>query len=1304
MKRSLVLKNILAILLILVVGLTAVGCEFIDNIKDKIVGDSDDVDDGSGDGSVDDGTVVDKTALNAEIALAIAEQGDYTADSYNEYAARLAEARALSDNAEATQAAVDRATADLSAARAALTVRPVEPVKGAITALELASGEIREITIADYVNVNGLSKITYEVKSSNPAAELSAVADGKFTVTAGEVSGEATHKISINVYYDGVARLTVELSVKITNEVAPTAKSEELVKEYDKADLGSVSSLVIDFAENVNNVCNLPLVYSASCGDEALTLNGSRYTVAIGDCTEEMAYTTFTVKVSYVANGVEGSFEYTYKLGLRDTGKYGVVNGGFEDGLDGWTVITDSGYEHPFGDIDDRNTFWNEGYPMHSVGKYFSAYIGESNYEAAQGTLASSYFIVKSEYATYMLGGAGNHNVYITIENKDGEVLALYRNTEFKNFPEGEFTLEERRGMVGDTVFLANFVTYKVSLADFEGQEVRFVIHDHASEGWGIVFFDELRTYYAPTDALPENAVLAENLLADKADLNALISGAITEQGDYTLDSYNAYLAKLAEARALVDDIAVTQDTVDRAVLALEGARLALVVRPVLEVEGATKAFRMVSGNVVEITLADFVNTNGLSSITYAVVSGELVTVSAITDGKFTVTAGEVSELTDETVTIVVSYNGEEKLRVALSVQITNDSAPTLIDDEITREYDVYELESKDGITVDLSENADNAGNLVLSYSVAGAPVSGSLYTFSLGTYTDEVTYESFTVTVSYVVNGEEESISYTYKLAIVDTTECRLVNGGFENGLEGWTQVGNIGGASSDTHYWVNDPEVAEGYEFGMDGNMMFSAYAPGALESAVGTLTSSSFTVGGSGFVTFKVGAMKDGNYVYVDVVDASTKQILARYYNGLWAERTDDAKSGCTLIAYKADLSAYIGREVFFRISDNADSGYGLFFADSFVTYYEAEPEGFNEATAVDYEISGTIYDLFNGGFELGDVQGWWNNGEIGVVTNATGYWNENIPYGKDGEYLYTGVQSFGADTMREGNVGALTSSVFQLGGSGYISFMLGGGGNQLCYVQVIDAVTGEVLARYHQQAMQDAVLVQYVADLSAYVGRTVRIQVVDYAVNNWGCVSFDNVVTYYADEAELPEGIAAIDIKDAVVNGSFETGNTDGWTMDITAGGDHKTLGWVLETEHEAEWYTQNTDRKDGSFLFTFVQPGDVNCENSCGTLNSSVFTLQKDSYVSFKFGAAGRREVNIQLCKANGEVIATFYNEAPGKVNTEMYAYYYQYTGETADCYFRIVDNADAGPYGCIVVDDFRVNLESAPEDYIEAIQ
>ena len=538
-----------------------------------------------------------------------------------------------------------------------------------------------------------------------------------------------------------------------------------------------------------------------------------------------------------------------------------------------------------------------------------------------------------------------------------------------------------------------------------------------------------------------------------------------------------------------------------------------------------------------------------------------------------------------------------------------------------------------------------------------------------------------------------------------IDTTANELVNGGFENGLEGWTLVGNIGSVSSDKNYWVNDPESAEGFAFGMDGDKMFSAYAPGAEERAVGTLTSSSFLIGGSGFVTFKLGAMRDANYVYVDVVDAETKQILARYYNGLWAERTDDVKSGCTLIAYKADLSAFMDREVFFRISDNADSGYGLFFVDSFVTFYANEPEGFNTATAVEYEISGTIYDVFNGGFEMGDVQGWWNIGEIGLVTNANGYWADNIPYGKHGDFLFTGVESNGADTMREGNRGTLTSSMFEIGGTGYISFMLGGGGNEHCYVQVIDAVTGDVLARYHQQAQQDAKLIQYVADLSAHIGKSARIQVVDLASQGWGCVSFDNVVTYYASVDALPEGITANNIFHGnydVTNGSFENG-LDGWHQNIWDAGAQNTLGWVESTEHDAGWYTKNDSRKDGNNLFTFCKPDGTNCENTKGELVSSTFTLKQGSFVSFRFGGAGTREVRVELVRADGQVIATFFNEAPGKVNTEMYAYFYQYNGETTDCFFRVVDDSTSN-YGCFVVDDFRANLESAPEGFIAAIQ
>ena len=551
------------------------------------------------------------------------------------------------------------------------------------------------------------------------------------------------------------------------------------------------------------------------------------------------------------------------------------------------------------------------------------------------------------------------------------------------------------------------------------------------------------------------------------------------------------------------------------------------------------------------------------------------------------------------------------------------------------------------------------------------------------------------TVELSFTASGVVEVVSPIFKE--IDPTPFILVNGGFENGLDGWKLVGNIGNISADSSYWTNEND-GNGYAFGKDGEYMFSAYAPGAIESAVGTLTSSSFIVGGSGFVTFKVGAMKDGNYVYIDVVDAETKEILARYYNGLWAETTNDVKSGCTLVAYKADLSAFMGKEVFFRISDNADSNYGLFFLDSFNTYYVTEPEGFNPATPVNYEISGTIYDLFNGGFEMGDVQGWWNDGEPGKVTNADAFFS-GVAYGKDGTYLYSGVEDHGAGNGRERNTGVLSSSTFELGGNGYITYMLGGG-NAHCYVQVIDATTGEILVRYRQQARNDAVLVKYVADLSAYIGRTLRIQVVDNATSDWGCVSFDNVVTYYTS---IPEGMTAIDVKYNIVNGSFESGK-DGWKQN----GDN--LGEVINNEINESWYTKNDDNKDGEYLFSFAffngEGGVVNVEGSKGNIESSNFILKQNSYVSFRFGGAGggaNHDVHIQLCRADGSVIATFYNDAEGKVNTRMNAYYYQYQGETADCFFRVVDNSTSD-YGCFVIDDFRVNLEEAPEGFINAIQ
>ena len=1317
MKKSLILKGIIAILIVFIFATSAIGCELID----KIIGGGDVNDnDNDNDNIIDDGNddevVVDKTALNAEIALEVKEQGDFTTDSFNAYKAKLNEAKTIAADENATQVKVDTAAVALKNAREALTERPVEAVGGASKEFKIISGGAKEITLSDYVNTNGLSKITYKLMSGSEIITLSDIADGKFTITAGEVVGEATAKVSINVYYDNVAKLSLELTVKVTNDVAPILESEELVKEIDLATLVNKESVVLNFAENVNNIGGLPLTYSAKLGDEQLTLDGANYTYALGSYTVETVYVSFDVTVSFSVNGEPKTLVYTYKLGVRDTGKYSVVNGSFENGLEGWEFNNTLG-EAPFAGIDEKTHFWPDAqnFPMFNVGKYFSSYADGAS-EGSQGTLASSYFTVNSKYATYMLGGAGNPGVYITIENKDGEVLALYRNTKFADIPADVTDFAAQRELLGKSVFLANLVTYKVDLSGLEGKEVRFVIHDYASEGWGVVFFDELITYYASEDELPEGATLAENLLANKTALRAELALEVAEQGDFTEESYNAYLAKLNAAKEVAGQLTASQEAVDAALAALTEARLALAVRPVEEIEGADREFKLTAGNDKEITLSDYVNVNGLSGISYKLAaSSTAVTLSEIVEGKFTITAGDVSEATTVKVTITVSHGGVDKLTVELSVQVTDDQTPSVKTEEVSKIFDLYDLENKGSLALDLSENVENPGKLALTYSVNGRATEGSLYTVTLGSYTDKVTYETLTVTVSYTVDGNARSVSYTYKLGLKDTIENRLENGGFENGMDGWTQVGNIGGVSSDTHYWVNDPEVPEGFEFGMDGDKMFSAYASPDLEKNVGTLTSASFKVGGSGFVTFKLGAAKDANYVYVDVVEKGTGKILARYYNGLWADRTNDVKSGCTLIAYKADLSAFAGKEVFFRISDNADSGYGLFFVDSFITYYESEPEGFNNAVSPEYTLPETIYDVFNGGFEMGDVQGWWNDGQPGAVTGADKFFS-GADYGKDGDFLYSGVEDATLDEEgnlvklgngREGNRGVLTSSAFELGGTGYISFMLGGGGNALCYVQVIDATTGELLARYHQQAMNDAVLVKYVADLSAYIGRTLRVQVVDYAERDWGCVSFDNLDTYHESK---PEGTLAEDIKAnlkyTIDNGSFESGNADGWTMNITEAGTQNTLGWVLETEIDADWYAKNDETKDGKFLFTFAQPGDINCESSKGTLESSTFSLKQGAFVAFRFGGAGggsNHDVFVELCRADGSVIARFYNDAEGKVNTKMNAYYYQYNGAEVDCFFRVVDNSTAD-YGCFVVDDFRVNLESAPEGFMAAIQ
>jgi len=170
----------------------------------------------------------------------------------------------------------------------------------------------------------------------------------------------------------------------------------------------------------------------------------------------------------------------------------------------------------------------------------------------------------------------------------------------------------------------------------------------------------------------------------------------------------------------------------------------------------------------------------------------------------------------------------------------------------------------------------------------------------------------------------------------------------------------------------------------------------------------------------------------------------------------------------------------------------------------------------------------YQVLNGDFESGDLTGWTltPDGEeaMGYLSEQEVFWkNADKPYNKDGRFLFTGIE----DVMgsMEAAHGTLTSSSFTVGGTGFITFKLGGGYNQECYIEIVDATTNEAIAKYHNDNADsnEGRMFLFKADLTEFIGREVYIRVVDNASAAWGCLAVDSFITYYAEASDLPEAI-------------------------------------------------------------------------------------------------------------------------------------------------------------------------------------
>lgn len=925
------------------------------------------------------------------------------------------------------------------------------------------------------------------------------------TATA-TVSGETVKK---------TAFFTVTVTVTDTTPAA----IEDAVTEEEVVDLYlHDGGYVIDLAANISNAQRI-VSYTVN-GDP---VQGTEYTLT-GVYTDTPK--GVTLSVVGVVDG-ERAVEYTYTLSVIDSSAYRMQNGSLEDGTLG---DEDMGWTGMNGGFSEDGTYFGQ-YPVNNDGRY---YVG---IDKGTETVESPAFVVGgSGWITFKLGsmkpadGDTPRDIYLAIvDAEEKTVLARVRNVLFE-----------------DPVAALKLNDYKLDLSQFKGKSVFIrAVDGEVGENFRSLYLDAFVTWYAaePADTytdLTHAFWLDAEVAFDLAETNtAQVTPVFLSEG--VLSVQYTYAAEVSENGLTADGLALTA----------EKSGVYTVTYTALYGEEEIGSFSVTVTVTNTTQLPEFEN----ETRNYADGEWEADTAVNVTlpeDGErfsysYSVSAG-VASIDDRTLTYTPSAAGSVQITVTvtltdriytvtdlptLSFTVTlnfADSEITLADgDSISVAFDVNDAEiaDKEAYTLNFAQYLVIPADKTVSYAVTmnevGIVLDGSSYTLVFAELGLNETEQEFVFAVT-ATSGETQ-LKYTVTLRIKDTYQYRLYNGGFDLDLDGWTLDGMmdgekndaaLGGISEATGYWENDPSGVDPL-FYNDGKF-FSAYAytPGETERATGTLRSSNFIVGGSGWITYKLGGAKNIEQVYLEVVSADgAKRVTLPNFD--WSDNAGSLVRGCTLVSYRADLIEYgftRGEEVYLLLTDNGANDYGLFFLDSVVTYYPVGSEPDDSFNLV------SKYRLFNGGFETGSLMGWELTGDIGVVTDDDNYWNDpNNVYNKNGRYLFSWYTN-GDGLSRENATGTLQSRVFTLKQDAIVSFLLGGGqtGVSLEFVRpAADGAGEEVLARFTNQLFNDGRLISYYYQFDLEEDTQCFVRVIDQAAADegaWRCFALDGVETNLA----------------------------------------------------------------------------------------------------------------------------------------------------------------------------------------------
>jgi len=358
-----------------------------------------------------------------------------------------------------------------------------------------------------------------------------------------------------------------------------------------------------------------------------------------------------------------------------------------------------------------------------------------------------------------------------------------------------------------------------------------------------------------------------------------------------------------------------------------------------------------------------------------------------------------------------------------------------------------------------------------------------------------------------------------------IDPDDFSIANGGFESGdLSEWDILEGEAFAEGG----ISDLDLVDGeISFGKEGTYFFKGVELDGRDGYEGKMRSESFIVGGSGYMTFYLGAGLNPALTYLSLVQTNSGNEVLRFANSAFHDPNYNGQGGAyfveNLVPYYADLGDYMGESLYVLLTDQSTDNYGYLSVDGVVTYYRGIPELDGTLPAIDIhptfgDISSLPNDLPNQDFATGTLDGWNVIGEAGVFRDSHINADKRLSNRSD-----------------ESKVGALRSSAFEVGGVNLIRFRLGATKHKLVtYMSLKKVGTNEEVFRTYSNRWKDADEENthlYYADLSAFAGEALYLEFVDNSRGDWGLLSIEQIDTYLTAIPDVKDEVA-YDIRTAI----------------------------------------------------------------------------------------------------------------------------------------------------------------------------